>query len=256
MLKRVDYDVQQYQVYSTARALSAEMAQVWSSAFARWAGTPGPFAALDLGSGTGRFTPILADLFGGLVYGVEPSERMRRQAEQTAAHPSVRYLAGRAEAVPLPDASCRLVLMFLTFHHFTDRPAAVAEIRRVLQPGGRVLIRSAFSDRMPELLWHRFFPRARVIEQQVFPALEDVTRLFEAAGMTVLGIDRVQETLGPDLATYAKRLRMRAISTFEHLSEEEIRLGFAALDEAIAAGDIPGPLTADSDLLVLGAPPA
>jgi hypothetical protein len=90
----------------------------------------------------------------------------------------------------------------------------------------------------------------------VFPSLAEVTRLFEAAGMAVLGIDRVRETVAPDLAAYAQRLRLRAISTFEHLTEEETQHGFAALDQAVAAEDTPGPITMDSDLLVLGAPPA
>jgi ubiquinone/menaquinone biosynthesis C-methylase UbiE len=253
MLKRIDYDTQQHTVYAAGRALSAEMTRHWAEVFTRWADPRRPLTVLDLGSGTGRFTPLLADTFGGPVYGVEPSERMRQQA---AEHPQVRYLAGSAEAIPLPDRSCDLVLLFLVLHHSPDRPRAAAEIRRVLRPGGRVLIRSTFSDRMPDLLWHRFFPRARDIEAQVFPTLAEVTRLFEATGLAVLGLDRVGETLAPDLAGYADRLRLRAISTFEHLTEEETRDGFAALDRAIAAGDTRGPVTMDLDLLVLGPPPA
>ncbi|WP_433222603.1 class I SAM-dependent methyltransferase [Dactylosporangium sp. CS-047395] len=256
MLQRVDYDGRQHTVYAAGRALSTETARLWADVFAKWGGAHRPLTALDLGSGTGRFTPILAETFGGPVYGVEPSERMRQQAEATAAHPDVTYLAGRAEAIPLPDRSCGLVLMFLSFHHVTDRPAAVAEIVRVLAPGGRLLIRSAFSDRMPDLLWHRYFPRARTLEQQIFPAVADVTGPFEAAGLTVLGLDRVTETPAPDLAAYAERLRLRAISTFEHLTDEELERGFAALDEAVAAGEIAGPITMDSDVLVLEAPPA
>ncbi|MFI5916264.1 class I SAM-dependent methyltransferase [Dactylosporangium sp. NPDC051541] len=253
MLERVDYDDRQHAVYSAGRALPAETARLWSEVFARWAGASKPSTALDLGSGTGRFTPILAETFGGRVYGVEPSERMRQRAEQDARHPGVQYLAGRAEVIPLPDRTCDLVLMFLVFHHCTDRRRAVAEIRRVLRPGGRVFIRSTFSDRMPDLLWHRFIPGARRVEQQMFPTLTEVTELFEAAGLTVLGLDRIRETAAPDLATYAQRLRLRAISTFEHLTADEIEQGFAALDRAVAAGDTPGPITMDSDLLVLGA---
>ncbi|MFF5226012.1 methyltransferase domain-containing protein [Dactylosporangium sp. NPDC000521] len=249
MLERVDYDVRQHAVYSAGRALPEGSARLWSAVFARWAGAPNPLTVLDLGSGTGRFTPILADTFGGQVYGVEPAGRMR---EQAAPHPRVEYLAGSAEAIPLPDQACDVVLLFLVFHHVVDRPRAVAEIRRVLRPGGRVLIRSAFSDRMPDLLWHRFFPGARDVEQRMFPTVAEVTGLFEDAGLAVLGLDRIRETVATDLAAYAERLRLRAISTFEHLTEEEIRRGFAALDLAVAAGDIQVPVTMDSDLLVLG----
>jgi SAM-dependent methyltransferase len=203
---------------------------------------------LDLGSGTGRFTRVLADTFGGPAYGVEPSVRMREQAEP---HPGVHYLAGSAEAIPLPDRSCDVILLFLVLHHVTDRPAAAAEIRRVLRPDGRLLIRSTFSDRLHDPLWHRFFPGARAIEEQMFPTVAEVTEVFEAAGLAVVGLDRVRETLAPGLAAYAERLRLRAISVFEHLTEDEIERGFADLDRAVAAGDSPGPVTTDCDLLVL-----
>jgi ubiquinone/menaquinone biosynthesis C-methylase UbiE len=155
LLERIDYDARQHAVYAAGRALSEEMRRVWIDAFSKWANPRRPLTVLDLGSGTGRFTPALAEAFGGPVYGVEPSERMRQVAEQTGPRPGVHYLAGSAESIPLPDEACDLVLMFLAFHHVRDRRAAVAEIRRVVRPGARMLLRSTFSDRMPDLLWHR-----------------------------------------------------------------------------------------------------
>jgi hypothetical protein len=61
----------------------------------------------------------------------------------------------------------------------------------------------------------------------------------------------IQEQLAPSLSDYAERLRMRAISTFEHMSEEEIVEGFARLDAA-AQEQAPRPVVRSSDLLVLG----
>jgi SAM-dependent methyltransferase len=255
LLERIDYDARQHTVYAAGRALSKETEQVWVGAFSKWANPRRPLTVLDLGSGTGRFTPALAEAFGGPVFGVEPSERMRQVAEQTGRRPDVHYLAGSAESIPLPDEACDLVLMFLAFHHVRDRQAAATEIRRVVRPGARILLRSTFSDRMPDLLWHRFFPGARRVEQQMFPSLTEVVRLFDEAGITVVALDEVRETMAPSLAAYAERLRLRAISTFEYLGEDEIRSGFAALDRAAQAEDVPPqPITMDADLLVLGAP--
>jgi ubiquinone/menaquinone biosynthesis C-methylase UbiE len=256
VFERIDYDVRQHAVYAAGRALSAETAQGWTEAFVKWAPGRRPLPVLDLGSGTGRFTALLAEAFGGPVYGVEPSQQMRRIAEETGWHPRVRYLAGAAEAIPLPDRACGLVLMFLVLHHVVNRPAAAAEILRVLQPGGRIVVRSAFSDRMPDLLWHQFFPRARQIEMQTFPSLADVVQLFTGAGMTIVGVDQVRETMAPSLAAYAARLRLRAISTFEYLTEEETRRGFAALDRAVEAERAPTPVVGDCDLVVFEAPPS
>jgi ubiquinone/menaquinone biosynthesis C-methylase UbiE len=156
-VESVDYDERQHLVYRQGRAVSDEMVQAWMRAFARHVPQRRPLSVLDLGSGTGRYTPALAEAFGGPVYGVEPSAKMRQDAERFSAHPAVAYLAGNAERIPLTTDSCDVVLLFLVFHHVQDRPAAAAEIARVLRPGGRVLIRSTFADRMPELGWHASF---------------------------------------------------------------------------------------------------
>jgi ubiquinone/menaquinone biosynthesis C-methylase UbiE len=134
-VERVDYDDRQHAVYAQGRAVSPAMITAWMNVFAGHAPAARPLTVLDLGSGTGRFTPALARTFGGPVYGVEPSRRMRHVAQQSSAHPAVTYLAGRAERIPLAADSCDVVLMYLVFHHVSDRAAAAADIARVLRPG-------------------------------------------------------------------------------------------------------------------------
>jgi ubiquinone/menaquinone biosynthesis C-methylase UbiE len=184
---------------------------------------------------------------------------MRAIAEAGAAHPGVTYLAGAAEDIPLPDGSCDVVLLFLSFHHVTDQEGAVREIARVLRPGagGQVLVRSTFSDRMPDLLWHHWFPRAREVEREMFPSADEVAELFGRAGMRRLALDRIRHRLAGDLAEYAARLRLRAVSTFEHLTDAEISEGFATMDRYLAsteAAAVSGPIESDTDLLVLSGP--
>jgi ubiquinone/menaquinone biosynthesis C-methylase UbiE len=255
MLEKVDYDKHQHSVYARGRALSPEAADTWTQSFVRWAGPHRPLAVLDLGSGIGRFTPALAETFGGPVYGVEPSQRMRQVAEESAGHPMVSYLPGSAEDIPLPGDACDLVLMFLVLHHVRDRGAAATEVARVLRPGGRLLVRSTFADRLPDLVWHRYFPRARAIEQELFPTLDEVVATFAGVGLRYVALEQVRQRFAPSLAGYADRLRLRAISVFEYLTEEEIEDGFARLDAAVAAETVPQAVGADCDLLILSAPP-
>jgi len=95
----------------------------------------GPGAtAVDLGAGTGKFTPYLVGT-GARVVAVEPVDAMR--ARLSAAWPGVDARAGTAEAIPLPDASADAVVCAQSFHWFAT-PAALAEVRRVLKPGGRL----------------------------------------------------------------------------------------------------------------------
>jgi ubiquinone/menaquinone biosynthesis C-methylase UbiE len=208
---------------------------------------------VDLGSGIGRLTPALAEAFGGPVWGVEPSLKMREIALAAGGPPQVRYVAGEAANIPLADDAVAGVLMFLSFHHVPDRMAAAMEIARVLRPGGRVLIQSGFSDRMEEMSdWRRFFPRAAEIERQMFPTVNEVLNVFEAAGLEQQALVRIQVRRWKSLAEAAARLRLRPYSTFEHLTEDEIAEGQARLDAAVAAETTPGAVMGFSDLLVLG----
>lgn len=89
---------------------------------------------VDLGAGTGKFTRLVAAT-GASVIAVEPVARMR--AQLSAALPAVTALEGSAEAIPLADASADAIVCAQAFHWFANA-AAMAEIRRVLRPGGRL----------------------------------------------------------------------------------------------------------------------
>jgi SAM-dependent methyltransferase len=87
---------------------------------------------LDVGAGTGKLTGVLARL-GADVTAVEPDPAMR--AELCRRLPGIPALAGRAEAIPLPDNSVDAVLCGQSLHWF-DLDAALPEIARVLAGGG------------------------------------------------------------------------------------------------------------------------
>jgi tRNA G46 methylase TrmB len=56
-MRRIDYDTEQYQDYARGRALAEQQLQAWVSAFGAVLPERRPLAGLDIGSGTGRFTP-------------------------------------------------------------------------------------------------------------------------------------------------------------------------------------------------------
>jgi SAM-dependent methyltransferase len=88
----------------------------------------------DLGAGTGKFTRLLVRT-GAEVVAVEPVAAMRDQL--VAGVPGVRAVDGTAQAMPLADGSVDAVVCAQAFHWFADA-AALAEIHRVLRPGGRL----------------------------------------------------------------------------------------------------------------------
>lgn len=90
----------------------------------------------------------------------------------------------------------------------------------------------------------------------MFPRLAEVEEVFVGVGLRTVALHRVEEELASSFAETARRLRHRAVSTFEHISETDIRAGFAAMDAAVEAELVPGPDIAESDLLVLGETPS
>jgi ubiquinone/menaquinone biosynthesis C-methylase UbiE len=99
-------------------------------------GLPADSEVLDLGAGTGKLTRELVARFARVV-AVEPDDAMRAVLEEVV--PGAEALAGHGEAIPLPDASLDAVFSAEAFHWFATEEA-VAEIARVLRPGGALVI--------------------------------------------------------------------------------------------------------------------
>jgi SAM-dependent methyltransferase len=98
-----------------------------------WMTGPAPKGVVDVGAGTGLLTRGLIAL-GHKVTAVDPDAQML--AKLTASSPGLHAAhQGRAEALPLPDASADVITAGQAFHWF-DRPNALPELRRVLKPGG------------------------------------------------------------------------------------------------------------------------
>jgi SAM-dependent methyltransferase len=94
---------------------------------------------LDVGCGTGTLTRALAAA-GARAVGMEITEERRDAAAAADPDAVARYVAGRAEALPLDAASLDAVVFMRSLHHVPVElmGAALAEARRVLRPGGVV----------------------------------------------------------------------------------------------------------------------
>jgi SAM-dependent methyltransferase len=119
--------------------------------------------AIDVAAGTGLFTRALEHR-AGQVIAVEPDERMR--AVLAARSPGVRAVAGRGEAIPVPDASADGVFVSSAWH-WLDPDRAVPEIARVLRDGGRLGVIWTSRDRTAD--WVAEFDMVRG-RQAVRPA--------------------------------------------------------------------------------------
>jgi arsenite methyltransferase len=106
---------------------------------------------LDLGSGGGIDVLLSARRVGptGFAYGVDMTDDMLRLARANAAKAgadNVEFLKGEIEAIPLPDASVDVVISNCVINLSTDKPAVLAEMFRVLVPGGRIGIADVVAE--------------------------------------------------------------------------------------------------------------
>ncbi|WP_280437421.1 class I SAM-dependent methyltransferase [Nocardia carnea] len=103
--------------------------------------------AVDIGCGPGKLVRALGEQVGplGSVVGIDPSAAAIDYNNRRDTRPNHRYIQAPAQDLPLPDASVDVVTCTFVMHHIPEehREAAIAEMWRVLRPGGRLLLADA-----------------------------------------------------------------------------------------------------------------
>src|SRR6476661_4387367 len=94
----------------------------------------------DLGCGTGHISAALSPSVGRVIAVDESGPMLAAARERLAGVSNVELREGHIESLPLEDASLDVAILFLVAHFIDDPARAMQEVRRVLKPGGRLLI--------------------------------------------------------------------------------------------------------------------
>ena len=162
---------------------------------------------LDLGSGTGHFSRILAERFAqSSGVAVDIAEGMLRHArnEHSGAH---YHVAGDAERLPLRDASVDLVFTSLAVQWCDQFASVLAEALRVLRPGGVLAFSSLCVGTLDELRasWQAV---DGLVHVNRFRRFEDYQRLCAASGFEQLVLQRCPHVLHyPDVRSLTHELK-------------------------------------------------
>lgn len=155
----------------TYELTAAELASVSENVADRLAPSPG-MRVVDVGCGTGNGALAVARR-GATVTGVDPAERLLAVAAQRAEREglSVEWRAGRGGELPLDDDSQDAAIAVFSIIFAPDAAACVAELRRVVRPGGRVLL----TTWIPEGAIHEAVTVMMNVASDVLPAPHTAT---------------------------------------------------------------------------------
>lgn len=186
------------------RVLSMGIDRRWRKRLLDRAGMDRGLRVLDLATGTGDLA-LASARRGASVVGLDPSTKMlevaARKAER-AGLSQIEWVVGDAEELPHADASFDRVTIAFGIRNVPDRPRALAEMRRVLKPGGLALILElseprGFMGPLARFHVHTVVPRLgawlsgaaeyRYLEKSIarFPAPEVFAETIRGAGLIV-----------------------------------------------------------------------
>ena len=167
---------------------------------------------LDVGAGTGDLS-FAAAARGARTIALDLSAGMLAVLSRRATAPqrvAIEPLVGSVERIPLPDASVDRIVSGFTVRNVGDLPRAFAELRRVLRPGGRVVILELSHPPSPAfavlyaLYFHAIVPRLATLlggdraayrylprSLRSFPDPDGIAALLRDAGFSRVSFERL-----------------------------------------------------------------
>ncbi len=142
---------------------------------------------LDVGTGTGVFIPFLQREIGksGRIIALDIAEKMLRRAQAKGLNGNIDYLCADATNIPLGNEIFDIIVCYSSFPHFQDKSRALAEMKRVIKRGGRLLVCHT-SSRAEINEIHRQIP---AVENDIIPDRGEMQSLLSTAGFVDTKID-------------------------------------------------------------------
>jgi len=211
--------------------------QAWEELSERTLAVLGDFRRLvDVGCGTGRFAAFAKARRGGRVWGVDPAPEMLRRARARPDAGGIGWKQASAERLPFTDGWFDAAHMHLVVHTLPDRPAALAEIARVLMPCGRMAVATFAMEHFQRFFLNPYFPSIAAIDGARFPEPAILTEELGVAGFREAAVERISQPVSAEPRDVLERVRGRYISTLHLLPPAEYADGLARLEHDVAAG--------------------
>lgn len=199
---------------------------------------------LEVGCGTGHWLAELQPYVDHVdaVLGLDASAGMLKQAQaRSRAYALVR---GRADRLPFPEASFDLVLCVNALHHFDHRAGFIHEARRLLRPGGVLVVigMDPHNNRDTYYLYD-YFDGVQALDLQRYPSAGEVLAWMIAAGLERIEwriVERIVDQIEGRAMLDHYFLRKESSSQLALLSDEAYAIGVQRIRAAIEAAEVNG----------------
>ena len=227
MTQRVNYDLiaaSYDQRYQTNRFDGVE------AVLRRFIGEAGVMDVAEVGCGTGHWLALLRSRVRRAA-GIDLSGEMLQRARTAA--PFALLVRGRAEELPWTSATFDRLFCVNALHHFDDRDGFMCEARRVLRPGGALLIVGLDPHPRVDRWWvYDYFPAALEADRGRYLATGVIRERLRAAGFAEAATEVAQHIRAAvpfDVATGRGMLDRRSTSQLLVVSDAEYEAGLQRL---------------------------
>lgn len=203
-------------------------------------GAPGPRLA-DIGGGTGNYALALKQE-GWQPVVIDRSSAMLSRASSKG----LEIVEADAQRLPLGDETFDAAMMISMLHHVEDRGAALAEARRILRPGGRLVL-MGFTEEDAATLWILdYFPVSRPWMEATHPPRSAFLRDLPNSTLVAFRFQDMEDASLAALSADPERVlgaaRQAQTSFFERMQRDhptELEAGLARLQDDISADRAP-----------------
>jgi len=199
---------------------------IWLSKIIEYGKIDSNCAILDVGCGTGRFPQVLLTMKNPVVYALEPSIEMLKQAVAKDESRNILWIRGDGQKLPFKNDSFNCVYMTLVLHHIENKKMALQEIHRTLKKSGNCVIMTNSHSRLKKHVL-RDFPGVMAIDLKRFPSMPSLRKIMIKIGFRDVHhhfVKQGEEHVPAE--EYLERVRNKYISTLTLLSEEAFQRGF------------------------------
>jgi len=228
---KTDYDIASRD-FDNIRSSDQKHLDDWTDALVRWGRIHKGSMVLDAGCGTGRYSLGIGSRTGAVVMGMDLSSGMLSRARKKM---SGIWIQGDISKMPLENDSFDTVMIVLVLQHVDDEPQALSEARRVLKPGGQLVLVTVSHGRIRQHII-RHFPGAVRIDLDRFMPIPEMKWHLANIGFGDVHHHTVRsKPIESSVDDMIFRFRKRYISTLALVPEDDFERNLAVFEKNLRA---------------------